>query len=89
VRRLHHAYRRSAPAKRRSTVSATARSPRSRRSARRRRARPCRRRGWFWRWCSAATAITRLHVHGPSAIICRYENYTCPLLENFVLHCDQ
>jgi len=25
-------------------------------SARRRRARPCRSRGWSWRWCSAATA---------------------------------
>ena len=32
------------------------RSQRSRRSARRRRARPCRRRGWSWRWYSAATA---------------------------------
>src|ERR1700755_1767064 len=38
------------------TALATARLPRSRRSARRRKARPCRRRGWSWRWCSAATA---------------------------------
>src|SRR4051794_21623317 len=37
-------------------MSAIMRSPRSKRSARRRRARPCRRRGWSWRWCSAATA---------------------------------
>jgi hypothetical protein len=33
--------------------------------------------------------VTLLHVHGHSAIICRYGNYTCQLLENFVLRCDK
>jgi hypothetical protein len=37
----------------------------------------------------AIEPITLLHVHGRSAIICRYGNYTCQLLENCVLRRDK
>jgi hypothetical protein len=36
----------------------------------------------------ATEPITLLHVHGRSAIICHYGNYTCQLLENCVQRCD-
>lgn len=37
----------------------------------------------------ATEPITLLHVHGRSAIICRYRNYICQLLEIGVPRCDK